>query len=71
MAAHKPTMKMPELLVFARLFVVGFVGAEVCRATFYLAAGFARELSDISLWAKVVGIFAGLVLCLTLSLIHI
>ena len=65
MAAHKPTMKMPELLVFARLFVVGFVGAEVCRATFYLAAGFARELSDISLWAKVVGIFAGLVLCLT------
>lgn len=28
MAAIKPTMKMPELLVFAKLFVVGFVGAE-------------------------------------------
>jgi len=24
----KPAMKMPELLVFAKLFVVGFVGAE-------------------------------------------
>lgn len=63
MAANKPTMKMPELLVFARLFVVGFVGAEVCRATFYLGAGFAQELDDIAL--KVVGILAGLVLCLT------
>ncbi len=65
MAADKPTMKMPELLVFARLFVVGFVGAEVCRATFYLGAGFAEELNDVALWAKVVGILAGLALCLT------
>ena len=64
MAANKPTMKMPELLVFARLFVVGLVGAEVCRATFYLGAGFVQELDDIALWAKVVGILAGLVLCL-------
>jgi hypothetical protein len=65
MATNKPTMKMPELLVFARLFVVGFVGTEVCRATFYLGAGFAQGLNDIALWAKVVGILAGLVLCLT------
>lgn len=63
--ANKSTMKMPELLVFARLFVVGFVGAEVCRATFYLAAGFAQELNDFALWAKVVGVIAGLFLCLT------
>lgn len=65
MNVTKPAMKMPELLVFARLFVVGFVGAETCRATFYLGASFAQELNDVALWAKVVGILAGLVLCLT------
>ncbi len=61
----KPAMKMPELLVFAKLFVVGFLGAETCRATFYLGASFSQELNDIALLEKVVGIFAGLVLCLT------
>jgi hypothetical protein len=65
MNVSKPPMKMPELLVFARLFVVGFVGAETCRATFYLGASFAQELIDLALWAKAVGILAGLVLCLT------
>ncbi|WP_287382937.1 KAP family NTPase, partial [Ralstonia sp.] len=65
MKAAKPTMKMPELLVFARWFLVGFVGAETSRATFYLSAGFAQGLDDVALWAKAVGILAGLVLCLT------
>lgn len=65
MNVSKPAMKMPELLVFAKLFVVGFVGAEICRATFYLGGGFAQELNDISIWAKVVGVFTGLGLCLT------
>ena len=65
MNVNKPAVKMPELLVFARLFVVGFVGAEVCRATFYLGAGFAQELNEVALWVKVVGILAGLALCLT------
>src|SRR3989339_23038 len=65
MNVSKPAMKMPELLVFAKLFVVGFVGAEICRVTFYLGGGFAQELNDISLWAKVVGVFTGLALCLT------
>lgn len=68
MNATKPAMKMPELLVFARLFVVGFIGAEICRATFYLGASFAQELNEIALWPKVVGVLAGLALCLTYAI---
>ena len=64
MAANKPTMKMPELLVFARLFVVGFVGAEVFRATYILGAGFAPELNDCALWARALGVLGGLMVCL-------
>lgn len=67
MNVAKPAMKMPELLVFARLFVVGFVGAETCRATYYLGASLAQGLVDVALWARVVGILAGLALCLTYS----
>lgn len=65
MAAKMPTMKMPELLVFARMFVVGFVGAETFRLTFYLGSNFATQLIEVALWLKVVGIAAGLVICLT------
>lgn len=68
MSVSKPAIKMPELLVFAKLFFVGFVGAEVCRTSFYLGAGFAQELADVALGAKLVGILAGLVLCLTYAL---
>jgi hypothetical protein len=65
MAAKKPTMKMPELLVFAKMFVVGFVGAEIFRVAFYLGANFASQLIEIALWLKVVGMLAGIALCLT------
>lgn len=65
MAAKTPTMKMPELLVFARMFVIGFVGAETLRLTFYLGSNFAKQLDEVALWLKVVGILAGLALCLT------
>ena len=61
----KPTIKMPELLVFAKLFVVGFVGAEIFRAAFYLGYGFGHDLNGIDLWAKVVGVLTGLAICLT------
>lgn len=64
MTVTKPAMKMPELLVFARLFVIGFISAEICRATFYLGVSFAPELNDVALWAKVAGILVGLLLCL-------
>jgi len=65
MATKTPTMKMPELLVFARMFVIGFVGAETLRLTFYLGTNFANQLHEVVLWLKVVGILAGITLCLT------
>jgi len=61
----KPEMKMPELLVFVRSFVVGFVGSEVCRTTFYLSIGFAQELYALSPWVNAAVILAGLALSLT------
>lgn len=65
MTATKPAMKMPELLVFARLFATGFVGAEVGRTAFYLGANFAPTLSDVALWVRTGGILVGALLCLT------
>ena len=65
MTATKPAMKMPELLIFVRLLVTGFVGAEVWRVAFYLGANFAPTLSDVALWVKICGILIGALLCLT------
>ncbi len=36
MASKPSAMKMPELLVFARMLFIGFVGAEVARIFFLL-----------------------------------
>ena len=63
MKITKPKMKMPELLVFVRFFVVGFVGAEICLATFYLAIGFAQEIYDLSLWVNAAVFLVGLAIC--------
>jgi hypothetical protein len=63
MADAKPTMKMPELLVFARMFVVGLVGAEVCRAAYYLGTAFAPALADLDVWARGSAVLAGLTIC--------
>lgn len=65
MPATKPSMKMPELLVFVRLLATGFLGAEVWRAAFYLGANFDPILSDIALWVQAGGILFGALLCLT------
>lgn len=62
---NTPPMKMPELLVFAKMFIVGFVAAEIFRAAFYLSSTFATELSHVSIWATVVGVVMGVALCLT------
>lgn len=67
MATNTPTMKMPELSVFAKMLVLGFVGAEIFRVAFYLGARFATEISEVALCAKFFGIMAGLALCLTYS----
>jgi len=63
MAAIKPTMQMPELLVFAKVFVVGLVAAEVFRTTYYLGTVFALEIAHFSLWARATLILVGLAIC--------
>lgn len=67
MTAAKPAMKMPELLVFARFFATGFIGAEVWRAAFYLGTNFEQTLLDVPIWVKAGGVLAGLLLCLFYS----
>jgi hypothetical protein len=56
-------MKMPELLVFARMFVVGLVGAEVCRAAYCLGTAFAPAVADLEVWARGSAVLAGLTIC--------
>lgn len=63
MAETKRTMKMPELLVFARMFVVGLVGAEVCRAAYYLGTAFAPAVADLEVWERGSAVLAGLAIC--------
>lgn len=63
MAETKRTMKMPELLVFARMFVVGLVGAEVCRAAYYLGTAFAPAVADLGVWVRGSAVLAGLAIC--------
>lgn len=65
MAIGKSAMKMPEFLVFAKMFAIAFVGAEVFRLAFYLGTNFAKELQEVPLWLKAVVVLAGLALCLT------
>lgn len=63
MAETKRTMKMPELLVFARMFVVGLVGAEVCRAAYYLGTAFAPAVADLEVWKRGSAVLVGLAIC--------
>lgn len=44
MPGQKSVMKMPELLVFAKAFALGIVGAEVARLFFY--AGQPRRIDE-------------------------
>lgn len=64
MTTEKPTMTMPELLVFARSLAVGFICAEVFQLAFCLGSGsvLLNKLPPLALAAG--GIFA-LVICLT------
>ncbi|MEO3715780.1 KAP family NTPase [Roseateles flavus] len=63
MADAKQTMKMPELLVYARMFVVGLVGAEVGRAAYYLGTAFAPVMAHLEVWATGSVVLAGLAIC--------
>jgi hypothetical protein len=64
----KSVMKMPELFVFAKSLILGFVAAEVFRATYYLNGGFAQALNDHSPWTIVVLLFFGLIVLVTYAI---
>lgn len=64
MASKPSAMKRPELLVFARMLFIGFVGAEVARIFFLLGNSFALQIVDVSLYLKAIGIITGLGICL-------
>jgi hypothetical protein len=49
-------MKMPEIIVFAKVFIVGIIIAEVFRITFYLGESFAATLSSIDWRMKALAI---------------
>lgn len=57
-------MKMTELPVFIRFLAIGFVSAEVFRASFYLGANFIQSLPGVPDWARVVVVLGALLLCM-------
>ena len=44
----KSTMKIPELLVFAKFVAFGFIGAEIFWCAFYLGTSFANQVSNVT-----------------------
>lgn len=65
MTATNQAMKMPELMVFAKVFLVGFVAAEVCRSNYYLGTAFALAYVDFPLWARATAVLVELAVCVT------
>ncbi len=63
-AEKSEAMKMPELLVFARLLVIGFVGAEVLRVAFYLGANFVQKTPMLPEIVRFGLVLDGLLICL-------
>tara|TARA_R110002074_G_scaffold106618_1_gene230372 strand:+ start:21246 stop:24221 length:2976 start_codon:yes stop_codon:yes gene_type:complete len=63
MVDNKPAMNMPELLVFTKPLISGFVLAEVWRLAFYLGGNFAPSLSRINPWLVAIGILLVAALC--------
>ena len=66
----RQTMKMPELLIFARVFAVGLVAAEVFRLSYYGGDKFTSHLADVDWRVQATGIAAGLVVCLAYVLMR-
>ncbi|NWA08446.1 KAP family NTPase [Pseudomonas gingeri] len=67
MGSVTPTMKMPELLVFAKPFAIGLIGAEVWRVAYYLGSNFALVMEGAYLWMQISGVLAVLFICLMYS----
>lgn len=62
--ATKPAMNMPELRVFGKPLVIGFVVAEVWRAAFYLGKSFSQVLADVAPWVQAAGALTIASVCL-------
>lgn len=62
-------MKMPELLVFAKVFMVGIISAEIFRIAYYLGENFASTfLSEIDWWIKINFAFVCLLVCIVYAI---
>lgn len=57
-------VKMPELLVFAKVFIVGIISAEVFRIAYYLGDNFASILSGVDWRIEAAIIFVCLLVCI-------
>lgn len=68
MNPDKPIIKMPEFLIFAKSLAVGFIGAEVWLASFYLGENSFLASAAIDIYAKSGLIVAGALLCITYAL---
>jgi hypothetical protein len=64
-------MKMPEMLVFARVFAIGLLTTEVFRLTYYSGEKFALLLGDVDWRVRGSGIASGLVVCLAYAIIRV
>ncbi len=64
MPAHKSVMKMPELIVFAKAFALGIVGAEVARFFFYFGQSLANALSGIEGLHVLIAVLVAAVVCI-------
>jgi len=68
MSEKNNTMKMPELLVFAKMFIIGLIAAEVFRSFYYLGTAFASVIGGFALWANALLIATFLTICLAYAL---
>ncbi|PTU30132.1 P-loop NTPase fold protein [Stenotrophobium rhamnosiphilum] len=57
-------MKIPELMVFVRVFCIWFVAIEVFRISYYIGGSVVPHLDHVCLYLKVIGIILALVLCM-------
>lgn len=61
-------MKMPELLVFAKVFIVGIISAEIFRIAYYLGDNFTSTLSDIDWRIEATLVFVCLLICIVYTI---
>lgn len=68
MANTKNMMKMPEFLVFSKIFSLGFIVAEVCRENYYLGTAFAPTIAHFPIWTRATLVLVGLAICMVYSI---